>query len=124
MHLVLNVPTSPLKLYDIFVRLIITGSVWKKSLLRSGAQSRKYPPPLLSVCALVRFSPFSVFLFCSNPHTEKASGPDKGPIKHREQEMSTKEISSHFFPFGSTSHLSFLPNSVCTTLQFKKLFPS
>lgn len=78
----------------------------------------------LCLCSLVMFSPFSVFLFCNNPHTEKASGPDKGPIKHREQEMSTKEISSQFFPFGSTSHLSFLPNSVCTTLQFKKLFPS
>lgn len=69
----------------------------------------------LPLCSAM-FSPFSVFLFCSNPYTERAPGPDKGSIKHTEQEMSTKEISSPYFPFGSTFHLSFLPNSVYRSL--------
>lgn len=116
MHLVPNVPTSPLKLYDIFVGLIITGSVWKKSHLRSKAKRRKYLSPLLSLCAMAMRSSLSILLFCSNPHTEKASGPDEGPITHAEQEMSTKETSSFYFPFGSTSHLSFFPKSVYRTL--------
>lgn len=110
MHLVLNVPTSPLKLYDIFVGLIITGSVWKKSHLRSKANSRKYLSPLLSLCAIVMFFPLSVLLFCSNPHREKASGPDKGPITHKENRKCQQRKPPVFtFPPGQPYiYLSFL----------------